>query len=370
MDLFVVIFFVAGFTQLCFLAMLLTAFARKRTPPATTDPKPVSLIVCAHDEEQNLRQLLPLLMTQAYDHFEVIVVEDRSNDGSYDYLLEATQRYPNLKMVRITSKPEHINGKKFALTLGIKAAKYEMVLLTDADCRPKGKHWVQEMMSRFGENTSIVLGYSPHVKLNGMLNAFIRFEGLLTGIQYIGFALLGRPYMGVGRNVAYRKSLFLDNKGFNGHQTITGGDDDLFINAHASKFNTAVSIGKKALVYTIPERTWREFYIQKLRHLSVGRFYKFSDRVVLGMFMVSWLLFWLSVGPAALVNEPWAHHGIVGLLLARWIFLISLFHSASRKMGDPFEAWKVPFLDIIYTIYYLVTGLSALKSKRIRWKRI
>lgn len=350
--------------------MLLAAFARKRNEPLPNDPIPVSLIVCAHDEEHNLRELLPLLMAQDYDHLEVIVVEDRSNDGSYDYLLEATQRHLNLKMVRVTSKPEHINGKKFALTLGIKAAKHEVVLLTDADCRPESKEWVREMMSRLDEKTSIVLGYSPHRKLTGVLNAFIRFEGLLTGIQYIGFALLGRPYMGVGRNVAYRKSLFLDNKGFNGHQSVTGGDDDLFVNAHATKSNTAVSIGKQTLVYTMPERTWREFYIQKLRHLSVGRFYKFSDRLVLGMFMVSWLLFWLALGPAALVNEPWAYYGIIGLFLARWIFLISLFHSASRKMGDPFEAWKVPFLDIIYAIYYLVTGLSALKSKRIRWKKI
>ncbi|MEJ0056537.1 MAG: glycosyltransferase [Bacteroidota bacterium] len=172
------------------------------------------IIVCAHDEEENLKALVPLLLGQEYPEFEVIIVEDRCNDGTYDYLLAATKQDARLKMVRVRHLPEHLNGKKFALTLGIKAASHEWVLLTDADCKPAGNQWIRSMTSHFQPDKQIVIGYSPYIRSSSYLNAFIRFESLITGIQFIGWALLGRPYMGVGRNLAYRKNLFFENKGF------------------------------------------------------------------------------------------------------------------------------------------------------------
>jgi glycosyltransferase involved in cell wall biosynthesis len=353
--------------QIVYLILLLMAFLEKKKPTSIS-LQPVSVIVCAHDEEQNLRELLPRLLAQNHPDFEVIVVEDRSNDGTYDFLREAAQRDSRLKMVRVVNKPEHINGKKFALTLGIKAARHAWVLFTDADCRPACTQWLSTMMGISNERQSIIIGFSPYQKERGLLNAFIRFEALLTGIQYIGFALLGKPYMGVGRNLAYQKALFLNNKGFNNYLGVTGGDDDLFVNQHATRANTQVCIGANAITVSAPKNSWKDFLNQKLRHLSVGRRYKFSDRLMLGVFLLTWMLVWLYVVPFGWTLEMEWMGWTGGLFLLRWALLIGLFHVAAHRLGTAFEAWKVPFLDFIFAFYYLVTGLRALVVKRIRWK--
>lgn len=351
--------------QIIYLSLFLFAFAKEKEI-AVGNPQPISVIVCAHDEEQNLRELVPLLLLQQHPEFEVIIVEDRCNDGTYDYLLAATKLDTRLKMVRVVHKPDHINGKKFALTLGIKAARYDWILLTDADCRPTGNFWITRMSEQMDEKAKMILGFSPYMHSKGLLNSFIRFESFLTGIQFMSLAILGRPYMGVGRNLAYRKSLFLENKGFNTHLSVVGGDDDLFVNQHAKGTDTRICMGAETLMKSVPKTTWSEYYIQKLRHLSVGRHYKFSDKLILGGFTLTWLLTWLIVLPASLFT-PFMEFVLFGFLL-RWILLWVLFRQASRKLGEPFEVWKVPFLDFIYAFYYLVTGPMALVSKKVRWK--
>ncbi len=352
-------------TQLFFLGRYLVALWRVKSIATGTSP-PVSIIVCAHDEEANIRELVPQLLQQDYGEFEVIIVEDRCNDNTYDYLLEATRVYPRLKMVRVQFLPEHITGKKYALTLGVKAAAHDWVLLTDADCRPEGNQWLRNMASAMSDDKKFVLGYSPYREHAGYLNAFIRFESLLTGIQFLGGALLGSPYMGTGRNLAYRKSLFLENKGFHGHLSVTGGDDDLFVNKHITRTNAAVRMGKESLVYSIPKTSWSTFLHQKLRHLSVGSRYRWSDRFRIGLFMSTWLLSWIAVVPVAAQSAGGSFLWI-GFAF-REVVLIALIHRGSRTLGDPFESWKTPLLDFNFAIYYLGTGLVALVSKRIRWK--
>jgi len=360
---------IAGFVvlgiQLLYFSLFLMAFYKKEKV-SPQDPRPVSIIVCAHDEELNLRELVPLLLAQDHPKFEVIVVEDRGNDGTYDYLLQATKEFDKLKMVRVVNKPEHVNGKKFALTLGIKAAKYDRVLLTDADCRPANNGWARQMTSVYTTQTEFVLGFSPYQKSDSWLNAFIRFESTLTGIQFAAIALLGKPYMGVGRNLLYEKKVFLDNKGFNPHLGVMGGDDDLFVNKHATKRNTLVKIGSESVTYSTPKNTWGEFYYQKLRHLSVGKHYHFSDKAILGVLSITWMMTWFGVLPMLLTN-PLVYF-LLGAFLLRCVMLMVLFYKASRKLGQAFEVWKIPILDFIYAFYYLVAGVAALKAKRIRWK--
>lgn len=351
--------------QILYLSVFLFAFSRQEYIEVKP-PNPVSVIVCAHDEEQNLKELLPLLLEQDHPEFEVIIVDDRSNDGTYDYLLQATQQDSRLKMVRVAEKPEYINGKKFGITLGIRAANYNWLLFTDADCRPVSKYWITRMTERYNDQTQFVLGFSPYRKEEGLLNSFIRFESLLTGIQAFGMALLGKPYMGVGRNLAYTKSLFIQSKGFNNYLGVVGGDDDLFVNVHATKSNTRLCLDIESSVVSTPKTTWTEFMDQKLRHLYAGKRYKFLDKIILGSFMMSWLLTWFVVVPLMYYVQP------IGLLLVlflfRWILLVWLFNEASRRLGDQFESWKTLFLDFIFPFYYLVTGLRALVIKRIRWK--
>ena len=351
--------------QLIYFILFLVAF-RKAEKPLMTDQPGVSVIVSAHDEEENLRELVPLLLSQNYPEFEVIIVEDRSNDGTFDFLLQATQEHERLKMVRVNHKPDHINGKKFALTLGIRAARYNWVLFTDADCRPSSNNWIASVAGKFQEPTKIVIGFSPYIKSEGILNSFIRFESFLTGIQFIGLALLGKPYMGVGRNMAYRKELFLNNKGFNTHLGVTGGDDDLFVNQHASKENTVVSLGSEAIVFSKPKATWSDFLHQKFRHLSVGKHYKFSDKIVLGLFSLTWMLTWFMVLPT-LFFSTWMNALLI-IFSLRLILVIMTLHILPKKLGDMFEAWKTPLLDFMYAFYYLGIGAKALFVKKVKWK--
>jgi glycosyltransferase involved in cell wall biosynthesis len=365
LSILVLICFVFIGIQILYLSLFLIAFSRKDETPVKK-PNPVSVIVCAHDEEQNLKELVPALLAQDHPEFEIIIVEDRSNDGSYDYLLQATQENSRLKMVRVVNKPEYINGKKFGITLGIRTARYDWLLFTDADCRPQSKNWITCMTERYDEQTQFVLGFSPYRKADGLLNAFIRFESLLTGIQCFGMALLGKPYMGVGRNLAYTKSLFLQSKGFNNYVGVMGGDDDLFVNLHATKSNTQISLGKDATTLSTPKNSWSDFMDQKLRHLFAGKRYKFSDKLILGLFMISWLITWFMAFPVLVFSQAWSL--FLPAFLIRWVLQVLLLSKASQRLGGEFEAWKTPFLDFIFPFYYLVTGLRALVVKRIRWK--
>ncbi len=369
MQILIIIFFIAVGIQIVFLTAFFIAFTRTREK---SDFSPaVSVVVCAHDEEENLRELIPLLLSQDYDNFEVIIVNDRSNDGTFDLLLEETKKDHRLRMVHVDRLPEHVNGKKYAITLGIRAAHNEWVLLTDSDCRPTGKDWIKSMASSFGDATTFVLGYSPYMVKPGFLNAFIRFESLITAIQYFSFAILKKPYMGVGRNLAYRKSFFLENKGFNHLLPVIGGDDDLFVNQHARSNNTVVVAGSDSLIYSIPETVLKSFFMQKVRHLSVGKRYRLKHRFLLALFVLSWLSTWFVGLPLLFFPNsllPVLYYVLIGVFSVRLIMLISLTQVAAKYLGHKFEIWPVLFLDFLYSIYYISSGLVALLTKKVRWR--
>jgi glycosyltransferase involved in cell wall biosynthesis len=364
--LFIVFATVVGI-QIVFTVLFLVAFSRRQSARPRSENPPVSIVVCAHDELHNLRELIPVLLSQNYPTFEVIVVNDRSNDDTFDWLLSEAKKDHRLRMVHVNRLPEHVTGKKYALTLGIRAATFDWILLTDADCRPASDNWIQEMSSHYNSSTQFVLGFSPYFKSPGFLNLFIRFEAILTAIQYLALALLKAPYMGVGRNLSYRKSFFMENKGFNNLLHVEGGDDDLYVSRHALGSNTEVCMGANSLVRSVPKLTWREFFHQKIRHLSVGKRYAFKFRVILGLFMISWLLTWFTAIP--LFFHPELVLWTAGLFAFRWIMLVFVFQDASKRLGEKFEVWTVPILDFVFSIYYISTGVSALLTKKVRWKK-
>jgi cellulose synthase/poly-beta-1,6-N-acetylglucosamine synthase-like glycosyltransferase len=366
----VILFCAAIFIQISYFLIFAIVFNRKtvirKSNAASAAENPVSILVCAHDEEHNIRELLPLLLNQRYAEFEVVVINDRSNDNTYDFLLEEGRRDSRVRMVNVDRIPPHVNSKKYSLTLGIRAAKYDLLLLTDADCRPDSEDWISSMSSAFEDRTQFVLGFSPYRKSKGFLNLFIRFETLLTALQYCGFALMRQPYMGVGRNLAYRKSFFLAGKGFHEFMNVTGGDDDLYVNRHATSNNTTLVLSKAATISTFGEDTWSAFFRQKQRHLSVGKLYKMKHRFWLGLFTISWLICWITVIPAALLSPfPLV---IAGAMLLRISTLVIAFNTALQRLEHKFELWTVPFLDFLFSIYYLTTGLLTLGSKNVRWK--
>ncbi|HEX5169949.1 MAG TPA: glycosyltransferase [Cyclobacteriaceae bacterium] len=363
MSVLAVVFFVAVGAQIIFYIFFLIAFSR--SSKASNYSHSVSVVVCAHDEENNLRELIPLLLSQEHPDYEVIIANDRSNDNTLDLLKEEAKKDNRLRVVHVDHLPPHANAKKYALSLAIKAAQKEIILLTDADCRPKGNRWIKKMTDVMDGRTNIVLGYSPYFSEASFLNLFIRFETLITAIQYLSLALLKMPYMGVGRNMAYKRSLFMDNKGFQDLMGITGGDDDLFINRHATSANTLVCLSQDTLVYSYPKRTWGSYLEQKLRHLSVGKYYRGKHKWVLGIYISTFIITWF-LGLALIFAHTMAIAIIIALVVRCLMVLITI-QLASNKLGDKFSLWPVIFLDFLYAIYYLSNGLRALVTRKIKW---
>jgi cellulose synthase/poly-beta-1,6-N-acetylglucosamine synthase-like glycosyltransferase len=314
----------------------------------------------------NLKELLPLLYLQ--DHFqkEIIVVDDHSTDNTKEFLKREKIFHPELKVVNLNHPA--ISGKKKALQKGIQLARHEIILLTDADCRPNSYQWMQAMCSQFeNDKVQIVLGYAPYFKQKGLLNAFIQYETLYTAILYLSAAILAFPYMGVGRNLAYRKSLFIHNNSFSKHASILGGDDDLFINLHANGQNTRVALGVHAQVKSIPQTAWKKFLNQKHRHLEAGKYYKFSDKIWLGTAVLSHLFFWICFC-LLLLNSFKSPYIILSGFLIRTICLIIVYKYVSRRLNDQINVGSLVFLDFLFVIYYVITGIRAFFFKKKRWK--
>ncbi|MCU0326803.1 MAG: glycosyltransferase [Spirosomaceae bacterium] len=357
----------------------------------------VSIVVAAWNELENLKELLPILEAQEYADFEIIVADDRSYDGTYDYLLFNDGGYSKVIFVRISDVPTHFTAKKYAVTMGIKKATKEIILLTDADCRPTSSQWLAQMVEQLTQGKDIVLGFSPYQYHEGGLNALIRYETFQTAVQYFSFALSKIPYMGVGRNLMYRKELFWASNGFASHLELLGGDDDLFVNQASNKENVAVCISPEAHTISEPKKTWNEWITQKRRHLSVGKRYKFRDKFLLGILALSHVLcwfFWLPVffiKPEWFVTPDWARIPtewldqynledlyiyndwmrlntliFFGWLLIRWIILAR----ANRKLNLTISSWKIPYYDFLYAGYYIIFGVITLFSnpKKIKWR--
>ncbi|MGZ3866639.1 MAG: glycosyltransferase, partial [Bacteroidia bacterium] len=183
--------------------------------PVATEFPPVSVVICAKNEADNLLEYLPKILQQEYPgDYEVVVVNDCSWDNTEDVLREYSKIFPNLKTIVIKEDDYYKHGKKFALMVGIKGTKYEHILFTDGDCCPESNHWIKEMMLGYTAGKEIVIGYGPYKKDAGFLNKMIRFDAFTIGIQYLSLGIANKAYMGVGRNLSYKKDLFFKNKGF------------------------------------------------------------------------------------------------------------------------------------------------------------
>jgi glycosyltransferase involved in cell wall biosynthesis len=356
--------------QILYLVVVFSRFVIEK--PSNSSPsmhgRGVSVVVCAWNEFDHIFELLPILAQQQYEDFEIIIVDDRSNDGTNEYLKSELDRYPNCRLVTITETPEHVSSKKYALSLGIKMASKELILLTDADCRPTGPHWISSMAASMTSGKQIVLGFSPYWEEPGLLNGFIRFETLFTAWQYYAYALLGMPYMGVGRNLMYRRKLFFDKLGFRNHQRITGGDDDLFVNENATKANVALCFATESHTVSEPKHNFSDWYIQKKRHLSIGKFYKPKHKFWLGLYAFSHMASWLLAPMALLVKPPFLQ-AVLFLFGLRLLLFWVLAAIANHKLGRTSKWHMMPLFDIMLALYYLFMGWhSILKLKKNKWR--
>jgi len=367
LEISLVLFFVSSFIHISLYVLTMMKLSRFKSRDHILDieDKPASIIVCAHNEIDNLKNYLPKFLAQAYVNFEVVVVDDRSTDGTYEYLLKKQEKHPNLRLVRVEWTPEHVNAKKYALTLGIKGAQNDLLVMTDADCEPVSANWLKQMVSQYNGETDFVLGFSYYKKYPGLLNLFIRYETLQTAILYITMALSGMPYMGVGRNIGYKRSFFLSKKGFNKFLKVTGGDDDLFVNQYSTSKNTVAVLHPESVIFSEPKVKFGDFLIQKIRHISVSKLYRFKHKLLIGIFSLSKMLFWILGLSLIILNYEilW----VAGLFLIQLLLILWVYNRFTRILKVKYELWGIWLMDFVYISYLIIFSLRAFTAKKIKW---
>ena len=333
---------------------------------ASTQTHAVSVIICARDEAANLVRNLPGSLVQEYPTtHEVIVVNDNSYDDSKYVLEEFYRQFKQLHIVELKQEAKMIPGKKFPLSIGIKSAKYEIVLLTDADCMPATEHWIEKMQASYDDETEIVLGYGAYYKKPGLLNKIIRWETFHTALQYLSYAQAGLAYMGVGRNLSYKKTIFFRHKGFSAHNHVVSGDDDLFINVAATKKNTKINIDKDTFTLSDPPKTWEQWFKQKKRHYSTGKFYKPLHKFLLGFYSFSHFVFYpLFILSLIFFNWQWA----LLVFAVRFLLQLFIFYPVAKKLNEKDIYPLFLLFDIWMFFYYLIFSFALFRKPAREWR--
>ena len=353
--------------QVIFYTYLFRKFAfliDKKKPPNT---HPISVIICAKNEADNLKKFLPSVINQDYPDFQIVLINDASCDDTFEVMEEFANAHSNIKLVNVSSNETFWGNKKFALTLGIKAAKHEHLLFTDADCKPISKHWITEMTSHFSEDKSIVLGYGAYSKIkNSFLNKLIRYETFLTALQYFSYAKFGLPYMGVGRNLAYKKDAFFKVNGFISHMHICSGDDDLFINEIATAQNTEICFSEESFTVSTPKKTYGEWLFQKRRHITTASNYKTKHKVLLTLFYASHILFWILSFVLLISLHKWEF--VILLIAAKSITQFIVYKKAMEKLDEKDLLNYTYVLELFLLVLQLSIFINNLISKPKHWK--
>lgn len=325
-----------------------------RQHPEDKEQPKVSVIICAKNQEANLHKFLPAILSQNYPEYEVIVVNDGSLDDTETVLARFALQYPNLRHTTLVGDEKFKHGKKLALTVGIKAAKYETLLLTDADCAVESEKWISSMVCGLDEKHSIILGYGGYEERKGLLDKFIRYDTLFIAMNYLSFAHAGIPYMGVGRNLAYKKSLFWENNGFNSHYYLTSGDDDLFINEVANSRNTFVELRKESFTRSVPKESFKEWYYQKKRHSITGKMYKKKHKLLLGLEPLSRMLFVLLLILYFVLQVDFLYWYVVAGIAFKYLIQLIVVKLSMCRLNERKLLLYSPFIDVLLPFFYFI----------------
>ncbi|MBU0939809.1 MAG: glycosyltransferase [Bacteroidetes bacterium] len=353
--------------QIIYFLVVFGKFAFAKAQKITPKRIPISVIVCAKNEEENVVKFIPLLAAQDYPDFEIILIDDASSDETLERFEEFEKQYSNIRLVKVQNNEAFWGNKKYALTLGIKAAKKEYLLFTDADCYPTSKNWITAMSSQFTMQKTIVLGYGGYEKINNsFLNKIIRFETVLTAVQYFSWAKMGLPYMGVGRNLAYKREEFFNVNGFINHIQVRSGDDDLFINEASTAKNTAIAYTPDSFTVSKAKTKYSEWFTQKRRHIATAKHYKKRDQLQLGVFYFSQLMFILL--PIILLSFQFQWIIVLSLIVIRYICAWIVIGFCAGKLKEKDLKYWFPIVEFTLILIQINIFITNTFSKPVNWK--
>ena len=362
---------VSGVIQLGYLIFLYNRLNGKRKVNSAQGARgynpPLSVIIAARNEAANLEAYLPVILKQDYPEFEVVVVNDASWDDTSFVLNKLKAKHENLSVVNIPESRHPFRGKKMALTMGIKAARYGHFVFTDADCRPASDRWLRRIAEGFRPGIDLVIGYGAYESSPGLLNRMIRTDALFAAVNYISLALAGKPYMGVGRNLGYTREVYQQAGGFRKHYHIASGDDDLLVHQVARADNTLLALDPDGYTFTPAKNTWRSWWKQKRRHLSTGPLYRASIKFLLLGYPVSFLLMFVA-GICLLVSGKFQSI-VLSIWVVRLLVQFFIFRRSTEVLKQKDLVWTLPWLEPLVLLFNAVAQVANLFSKPVEWKR-
>lgn len=357
-------FLVVLLVQMIYYWVFFSRLAFYKPRKVSGEKPPVSVIVLARNQYNDLQRTLPVLLGQDYPEFEIVVVDDNSDDGSDEMLEKLAEQHANLRVVKLTQSLNWFKGRKFPLSLGIKSANHDVLLLTDIQFQPAGKNWISEMAASYSPNTEIVLGYSTY-HTPAKLNKWLRFMAFYDGLLYLSMALSGLTFKGIGSNLSYRKSLFYRNKGFSSHYVINAGDDELFVNKTAIRNNVRVQISNESLVKSLKPVSVLQWLENEKIRLSIRRYFKFGQRALISIFSISTFLFYLIFALLLLLKIQWPV--VVGIFAVRLITQMIIFGLAQKKLSEKRLLLLSPLFEILLVLVDLFIWIRLLFSKKSTW---
>jgi len=352
--------------QICYLFSFLSFVFHTSKTTKTEEHIPISIIVCAKNEVGNLKKLIPLLLKQNHSNFELVLINDASIDDTLELMHQYENKDKRIKIVNVKNNEAFWGNKKYALTLGIKAAKHNHLLFTDADCIPDSENWAEQMSQQFSIKKSIVLGYGKYSpRKNSLVNLLVRYETVLTAIQYFSYAKLGSPYMGVGRNLAYTKDEFFRVKGFINHIQIRSGDDDLFIKDAATSSNTTIAVHPESFTISEAPENFSTWFRQKRRHISTATHYKSKHKFFLGLFFISKIIFFL-IAPVLFFFVSLTF--MISIVASYFIINYLIIGFSARKLKENQILYFQPFLELFLVLFQISIFIANTISKPTHWK--
>ena len=338
------------------------AFYKKRQ---TSDAQPpVTVVITAHNQYNDLKQNLPFLLEQDYPEFEIMVVNDNSDDGSDELLTDLSRQYNNLSIVNLKQSLNWFSGRKFPLSLGIKSARHELLILTDTICRPVSKSWINEIAPAHTPETDIVLAYSTF-ETKSKINRWFRFSAFYDGLFYLSMALAGKPFKGIGKNLSYQKQLFYSHKGFSSHYKINIGDDEIFINQTANKRNTNIQISPQSKVVVVKPVSFSSWIKSEKTRIFIRRFFKTGSRFFISLFRSSAFLFYISFVSLLILGFNWML--VLPLFALRLISQYLIFGMAAKKLDEKNLLLFSPVLEIVLIFIDFIIWFLLIFSRKNRW---
>jgi len=330
-----------------------------------SDEKPaVSIVLTANNQYAYLYKYLPVLLDQDYPDFEVLVVNDNSDDGTEDLLKELSRQFDNLKSIALRQSLNWFKGRKFPLSLGIKSARNDIIVLIDAACRPESKNWISEITTAYQNKVEIVLGYTTF-ETPSFINRFLRFTAFYDALVYLSLALSGIPFKGIGKNLSYKRELFYRHKGFSSHYTISAGDDEIFVNKTANSKNTAICISKDSIVKSTTKVSFFKWLQHEKSRLNIRKYFKTGHRFLISLFSASTFLFYGLFIYLLVAGVPWfIPVSVFGL---RLISQVIIFGLVQKKLSEKKLLLFSPLFEIVIVAIDFIIWLVLLFAKRSKW---